>query len=83
MTQQNDGSKYFIYLSDEGEDTPPSKIWVSTIQPKTNEKVTLLGQKEALKWEKVGNGFVVEIPESVRKNTPCKYAWTIKVSSVK
>jgi alpha-L-fucosidase len=83
MTQQNDGSKYFIYLSDEGEDTPPSKIWVSTIQPKTNEKVTLLGKKEALKWEKVGNGFVVEMPESVRKNAPCKYAWTIKVSSGK
>ncbi len=79
MTQQNNGAKYFIYLSDEGEDTPPAKIWVSSVQPKANDRVTLLGSNQSLKWEKVGNGFVAELPDQLRKKSPCKFAWTIKV----
>jgi alpha-L-fucosidase len=78
LTQQKDGSTYAIYLADRDEKNPPSRIWLSTIQPETHSKVMMLGTKEELKWEKVGKGFEVNIPESIQKNPPCQAAWTLK-----
>jgi len=70
---------YAVYLSASDETQPPAKIWLNYFQPAPDAAVTMLGVKEQLKWEKVGNVFVVDIPESVRKNPPCKHAWTIKI----
>ena len=82
LTQKKDGTVYAIYLADESENTIPSKIWLSSIQPKKDAKLTLLGSDKALEWELSGNGFYVDIPEKLRKNPPCKYAWVIEVSSI-
>ena len=61
---------YGVYLSASDETQPPAKIWLNYLHPAPDANVTMLGVKAALKWEKVGKGFVVEIPESVRKNPP-------------
>ena len=82
LTSKKDGTVYAIYLGDADESTPPSKIWLDRIKPVPGATVTMLGVKEPLKWETVGNGFVVEIPTSSQKQGPCKYAWTIKMSKV-
>jgi alpha-L-fucosidase len=82
LTQGKDGSVNAIYLAEDNEPNMPSIIWLSTILPKENATVSLLGSKSKLKWERVGNGFVVTIPESVRKNPPCNYAWTINISAI-
>jgi len=82
LTQKKDGTVYAIYLADESENTIPSKIWLSSIQPKKDAKLTLLGSDKALEWELSGNGFYVDIPEKLRKNPPCKYAWVIEISVV-
>ena len=82
LTKQGDGSVYAVYLADADEPTPPQKIWLSGIRPASGATVTLLGFNGQLKWEKVGKGFIVDIPESVRHNPPCQYAWTLKISAV-
>jgi len=71
---------YAIYLPDKDEQTLPSTIRINNIQPKENAEIFMLGVNDKLIWKKTVNGFVVNIPESVRKNPPCKYAWTIKFS---
>ena len=82
LTKSRNGAVYAIYLADTNEENPPSKIWLSTLQPTARAKVTMLGVNEKLKWELVGKGVVVDIPASVHKKGPCKYAWTIKISDV-
>jgi len=74
---------YAIYLGDEDETYPPSKIWLSSIQPTPEAKIRLLGFAGDLKWEKVGKGFLVDIPDAAQNNPPCKHAWTIKISEIK
>jgi alpha-L-fucosidase len=82
MTQQANGSVYFLYLAEKDEGTPPSKIVIKSMQPASGAKVTMLGSKTNLKWEKEGGGFVVSIPDALRKNKPCEHAWVIKVTGI-
>jgi len=82
LTQKKDGTVYAIYLSEENENSMPSKIWLSSICPDKKATVTLLGADYPLKWKKVGNGFVVDIPEKIQKAPPCNFAWTLKISSI-
>ena len=82
MTQQANGNVYLLYLAGENENVLPATISISSHQPAMNGTVTMLGSKVKLKWKKEGSGFVVTIPESLRKNKPCNYAWTIKISKL-
>lgn len=58
---------YAIYLAENNENIIPSKIWMSSICPAENATISMLGVKTNLKWKKVGNGFLVEIPEAIQK----------------
>jgi len=80
---QKDSAVYAIYLADENETGMPSKIWLTSVCPEENATVSLLAIDHYLKWEKVGNGFIVEIPEQFQKIPPCNFAWTLKISSLK
>jgi alpha-L-fucosidase len=82
MTRKSNGNVYFLYLAEKDETSIPSKMVISALQPAPGAKVSLLGSKVSLEWEKKGSGFVVSIPESLRKHKPCNYAWTIKVSKI-
>jgi alpha-L-fucosidase len=82
MTQQENGNVYFIYLAGKDEENLPGKVAIQSMQPAKGAKVTLLGSKVSLKWKAEGKGFIVSIPESLRKNKPCDYAWTIRVSKL-
>ena len=82
MTQQDDGSVYFFYLAKEGESQMPDEIVVNAHQPAKGATVTMLGSNKKLKWSKLEDGFKVIIPASLKKNPPCDYAWTLKVSSI-
>jgi alpha-L-fucosidase len=79
LTRKKDGTVYAIYLCGEEEDNPPSKIWMSGLQPADSAKLTMLGAAADLEWEKVGEGFVVNIPENIQNDPPCQHAWTIKI----
>lgn len=82
LTKQKDGTVYAIYLGSENEQSPPSKIWVSSFAPDDDAKISMLGIEGTLEWEKVGNGFLVTVPDSVQENPPCSYAWTLKISGI-
>ena len=82
ITRKNTGFVYFFYLADEGEDHMPAEILIKSHQPASGANVSLLGYNGKLKWQKEGEGFKVFIPEKVRENPPCAYAWTIKVSEI-
>lgn len=82
MTQQDNGNAYFFYLCNENETMIPGEIIIKSHQPSPDATVTLLGINKPLKWELLADGFKVIIPDEIRKDPPCKYAWTIKVSSI-
>jgi alpha-L-fucosidase len=82
LTRQKDGTIYAVYLGGDNEQSPPSKISLSSIAPARDADISMLGVDGTLEWEQVGEGFVVEIPNSVRKNPPCRFAWTLKISGI-
>jgi len=79
FTQQADGSRYLIYLSDEGEDAPPEKIFLKSINMKKNEKAVLVGTGLRLQTRQTEDGLEIIFPASFRKNPAYKYAWTVKI----
>ncbi|MGE5412381.1 MAG: alpha-L-fucosidase [Clostridiales bacterium] len=83
FTQLNDGTIYAIYLAGEDETKIPEKLTLKSFSPSSKSSIELLGSSAKLVWNKTNNGFEIEIPESLRLNPPCKYAWTIKISSSK
>ncbi|MGB8321260.1 MAG: alpha-L-fucosidase C-terminal domain-containing protein [Ignavibacteriaceae bacterium] len=80
LTQLKNGNVYAIYLADKDENTIPAKIELTKYCPAENSDIQLLGTGTKIKWQKKGDGCEFEIPESVRSNPPCKYAWTFKIS---
>ncbi|RJP63868.1 MAG: alpha-L-fucosidase [Ignavibacteriales bacterium] len=79
FTQLADGTTYVIYLADENETVLPEKISITKFNIVDGSEIKLLGTDGNLKWEKTGDGYLIELPESVRKNPPCNYAWTFKI----
>ena len=78
FTQLKDGTTYAIYLADE-KGKIPEKLNLSIFSPVSGANIELLGTNKKIKWQKNSNGFEIEIPESIRKSPPCKYALTFKI----
>jgi len=84
MTQKENGTIYFMYLTEENETAIPGEIIIKSHQPTKKTEIFLLGYDKSLKWKATGeNGFIVKIPKSLRVNPPSKYVWTFKLSSIK
>jgi alpha-L-fucosidase len=81
ITQAKDGINYFHYLAAEGEEMP-EKITITSHKPSKGARVTMLGTNINLKWKESGTGFIVFLPEKLRNNPPCEYAWVISVEGV-
>ena len=81
FTQLKDGTTYVIYLADNDENSLPVKIELTKFCPDKNANIELLGTDTKVKWQKRGEGCEFEIPESIRSNPPCKYAWTFKIQT--
>jgi alpha-L-fucosidase len=78
FTRMPDGTINALYLADENESRPPPTVAISFGAPAKGGTVTMLGAREPLQWEQSGNGFVIHVPESVRNDPPCSYAWTFR-----
>ena len=74
---KSNGKIYAIYLNDEDEPNPPSRIMLYCIKPEKGTKVSLLGYKGNLNYKRVGNGILVTLPASFVKNPPCGHAWSL------
>ncbi|MGK0252671.1 MAG: alpha-L-fucosidase [Mariniflexile sp.] len=82
MTQNKEGNVFLFYMAEEGENQIPSEVIVKSINPQNGTRISMLGSKETLKWEKLAKGFKVVIPEYLRNNLPSKYAYTIKIEAI-
>jgi alpha-L-fucosidase len=82
LTQGKDGTVNLIYLADENETAPPSKIWFSSLSVPEEAKATVLGTSEILEWQRVGNGILIDIPETLQKDPPCHSAWVIRFNKI-
>ncbi len=71
-----------LYLPDADEKELPTKVWVSTFSTKNIKTVRLLGGNEVLKWEAVGKGIEVLIPEKLRKSMAGKASWVLEISKI-
>jgi len=78
LTQGNDGAIYLLYLADENEKSPPSKIWFTDIEIPVNATARMLGTDTPLAVEQVAGGILMNIPASIQENPPCDYAWVIE-----
>jgi alpha-L-fucosidase len=83
MTRRSDGNVFFLYLADDKETAMPKEIRIGSHRPAEGTRVTLLGTDSSLQWKAEGEGFTVTIPDNLRTNAPCRYAWSIKVSRLK
>jgi alpha-L-fucosidase len=75
-TRSIEGAINAIYLAADSSDGPPESVSVPSFVPKTGSGVRMLGVAEPLNWVRTGRGCEIRIPESVRTNPPCRYAWT-------
>ena len=80
LTRKQDSAVYAIYLPDENETTLPSKVWLNSIQAKQGSEIELLGYGK-VKWEKTGNGMIINIPKKAIANPPCKVAWAFRIET--
>jgi alpha-L-fucosidase len=83
LTSGKDGTAYFVYLADEAETALPAVIRIASRRPADGARVTLLGTSVPLAWRPDGAGFIVSIPAGLRGKAPCRYAWTIKVDTLR
>jgi alpha-L-fucosidase len=81
FTRMPDKSINALYLADENQKQMPESITITSFTPRPDSKVTLLGVSEPMKWEKVAKGFVIHIPEPVRTNPPCGFAWVFRFTA--
>jgi alpha-L-fucosidase len=81
FTQLNDSTTYMIYLADESEKVLPAELIFENYAPGVGSEIEIVGTGKTVPWEKRGKGFMVIIPEEIRKDVPCDYAWTFKISN--
>lgn len=78
FTARPDGTVHAIYLADEDEAAPPSKIMLTSISPAAGSAVQMLGVREPVRWEKVGKGALLTLPASALAKPPCRHAWVFR-----
>jgi alpha-L-fucosidase len=79
FTALKDGTVNAIYLADEGENAPPARIRITGVIPRAGARLRMLGSDTVLKWSASDSAILVDVPESIRKNPPGKFAWTIVI----
>ncbi len=77
FTRLRNGVVNAIFVGNDSSAVLPGEISIAAFQPKPGSTVSMMGVKKRLDWEPRGKGFVVHIPNSVREEPPCKYAWTL------
>jgi alpha-L-fucosidase len=80
-TQLADGSLNAIFLSAKEGDMLPAVVEIPSFCPAPGTPVVMLGTSTPLAWESRGKGCLIKIPDTLRKNPPCKHAWTFRFTA--
>ncbi|MCB9301154.1 MAG: alpha-L-fucosidase [Lewinellaceae bacterium] len=78
---RKDGITYAIYRANDGETAPPARIRLTNFSAPEKGGVQMLGIDKKLKWVQQEKDLVISVPESIRKQPPCPYAWVFKIST--
>jgi len=81
FTSKKDGAVYVVYLAAPDEVKPPSKVMLYSHCPSKEGRIRMLGVKEPVKWEPVGKGVLIHVPETAQKKPPCEHAWVFRIDS--
>jgi alpha-L-fucosidase len=81
FTKMPGGSINAIYLAGKEESEMPASVEIGAFQPRAGSQVRLLGHNAPLRWENRGSGILIHLPEQVRRNPPCRFAWTFRIES--
>jgi len=79
ITRKGDNTLYLYYMAEEGENMP-SQVEMSEFALPDRAKIMMQGSDINLKWEKKDKGFIITIPEKIRKSPPSKYVWVMKAT---
>jgi alpha-L-fucosidase len=79
ISKKGENTIFLYYMADEGE-AIPSKIGMSAFSLPAGAKVKMAGTDTYLKWVKTDKGFIISIPEKIRKSPPSKYVWVMKAT---
>jgi alpha-L-fucosidase len=79
ITRKGNNTIFIYYMADEGE-IMPAQIGMKSFSLPGNAKITMPGIEASLKWKKSDNGFMIAIPEKIRKAPPSKYVWVLKAT---
>jgi alpha-L-fucosidase len=77
ISEKGNNTIYIYYLADDKE-TMPSRIGMTTFSMPAGAKIEMIGTATPLKWQKNGNGFLIDIPEKIKNSPPSKYVWVMK-----
>jgi alpha-L-fucosidase len=64
---------------------PGAQITLTSVRPKPNSEVQLLGSNAALPWKfDTSQGTIITFPENLREasNRPCQYAWSVRIEAI-
>lgn len=75
---QDEKIKYATVLKEKGTTMPLKQLTIGGLQLKPNNKITLLGNRQLLKWKQQGEAIVVDIPEKVMA-TASSYAIVLRI----
>jgi alpha-L-fucosidase len=79
ISKKGDNTIYIYYMADKGEKMP-IQIGMTSFSLPEGSRVSIPGTGTTLKWQKNGNGFLVSIPENIRKSPPSDYVWVLKAT---
>ncbi len=78
-----DGTVHAIYLAGEDEPAPPAKLMLTSIAPVPGSAVRMLGVREPVRWEKIGQGALLTLPAGAVAKPPCRHAWVFKFKAAR
>jgi alpha-L-fucosidase len=79
LSKKGTDTYYIYYMAEEGESMPETISMKNFTLPE-KAKLQMPGTTTLLKWQKNGEGFLITIPEKIRKSPPSKYVWVIKAT---
>ncbi len=79
ISKKGDKTIFIYYMAGEKE-AMPSHIGMTTFSLPEGSRLEILGTGAALRWQKNGDGFLIDIPEKIKSTPPSKYVWVIKAT---
>jgi len=60
---------------------PGSTLAIQSVHAVNDSRISMLGVNQSLRWRQSGNSLIIDIPQEVAENRPCKQAYVFKIES--